>query len=183
MDTAAHHVASRVVCLPARVSRQRLVLRRGISRPLPAACSGTMNLLNIGGFDPRDGSYYNYIETYAGGQGAFHDRDGMDAVQNHMTNTRNAPVEAIEAAYPLRVLRYGFVADSDGAGEFRGGAGVLRELEVLGNYTRLTLSSDRRAVHPWGAFGGHDAAGSRCVVTHADGTTSELPSKVTTFLS
>jgi len=66
-----------------------------------------MNLLNIGGFDPRDGSYYTYIETYGGGQGAFHDRDGMDGVQNHMTNTRNAPVEAIEAAYPLRVLRYG----------------------------------------------------------------------------
>jgi N-methylhydantoinase B len=141
-----------------------------------------MNLLNLGGFDPRDGSYYNYIETYAGGQGAFHNQDGMDAVQNHMTNTRNAPVEAIEAAYPLRVLRYGFVADSDGAGRFRGGVGLLREVEILGTYTRLTLSSDRKAVHPWGAFGGSEAAGSRCAVTRSDGTTIDLPSKVTTFL-
>src|SRR6266542_703104 len=176
------------VCNANIITTQRIVdallkaLIQAVPERVPAACSGTMNLLNIGGFDPRDGSYYTYIETYAGGQGAFHDRDGMDAVPNHMTNTRNAPVEAIEATYPLRVLRYGFVPDSDGAGRFRGGAGLLRELEVLGSYTRLTLSSDRKSVHPWGAFGGSDAAGSRCVITHADGTTTELASKVTTFL-
>jgi N-methylhydantoinase B len=176
------------VCNANIITTQRIVdaLLKAFIQAVPervsAACSGTMNLLNIGGFDPRDGSYYNYIETYGGGQGAFHDRDGMDAVQNHMTNTRNAPVEAIEAAYPLRVLRYGFVPDSDGAGQFRGGAGLLRELEVLGSYTRLTLSSDRKTVHPWGTHGGYDAAGSLCVVTHADGSTTELASKVTTFL-
>jgi N-methylhydantoinase B len=176
------------VCNANIITTQRIVdallkaLIQAVPERVPAACSGTMNLLNIGGFDPRDGSYYNYIETYAGGQGAFHDRDGMDAVQNHMTNTRNAPVEAIEAAYPLRVVRYGFVPDSDGAGRFRGGSGLLRELEVLGTYTRLTLSSDRKVVHPWGAFGGYEAAGSLCVIAHADGTTTELPSKVTMFL-
>jgi N-methylhydantoinase B len=176
------------VCNANIITTQRIVdallmaLIQAVPERVSAACSGTMNLLNIGGFDPRDGSYYNYIETYGGGQGAFHDRDGMDAVQNHMTNTRNAPVEAIEAAYPLRVLRYGFVPDSDGAGRFRGGTGLLRELEVLGSYTRLTLSSDRKRVHPWGAHGGYDAAGSRCVVTHADGSSTELASKVTTFL-
>ena len=71
-----------------------------------AASSGTMNLLNIGGLDPRNGEYFQYIETYAGGQGAMPDQDGMDAVQNHMTNTRNAPIEAIEAAYPLLVESY-----------------------------------------------------------------------------
>ena len=60
-----------------------------------------MNLLNVGGFVPETGRYYNYIETYGGGQGAMHDRDGMNGVHSHMTNTRNAPVEAIEAAYPL----------------------------------------------------------------------------------
>jgi N-methylhydantoinase B len=176
------------VCNANIITTQRIVdallraLIQAVPERVPAACSGTMNLLNIGGIDPRDGKYYNYIETYAGGQGALHDRDGMDAVQNHMTNTRNAPVEAIEAAYPLRVLRYGFVPNSEGAGRFRGGAGLLREVEILGAYTRLTVSSDRRSIHPWGVFGGLEAAGSRCVVTHADGTSAELPSKVTTFL-
>jgi N-methylhydantoinase B len=176
------------VCNANIITTQRIVdvLLRALMDAVPervlAACSGTMNLLNIGGFDPRDGSYYNYIETYAGGQGAMHDRDGMDGVQSHMTNTRNAPVEAIEAAYPLRVRRYGLVRDSEGAGRLRGGVGLSREFEILGTYTRLTLSSDRETVPPWGAFGGHAASGSSCTVTAHGGEQRMLPSKVTTFL-
>ena len=176
------------VCNANIITTQRIVdtllmaLIQAIPERVLAACSGTMNLLNVGGFDPRDGTYFNYIETYGGGQGAMCDRDGMDAVQNHMTNTRNAPIEAIEAAYPLRVLRYELVPDSEGAGRFRGGSGLLRELEVLGSYTRLTLSSDRKEVTPWGVFGGQAASGSRCVVTGSSGVRRELPSKVTTWL-
>lgn len=146
-----------------------------------AACSGTMNLLNIGGIDPRNGTYYNYIETYAGGQGAMHDADGMDAVQNHMTNTRNAPVEAIELAYPLLVESYGLVQDSDGAGRRRGGLGIQRSLRVLGESVTLTLSSDRGRVSPWGLFGGGGASPSSCFLEGPGGEPSErLPSKVTT---
>jgi N-methylhydantoinase B len=99
-----------------------------------------------------------------------------------MTNTRNAPVEAIEAAYPLRVRSYGLVPDSEGAGRWRGGVGMHREFEILGSYTRLTVSSDRQNVHPWGAFGGGEAAGSADIVESPDGTRLDLPSKVTTFL-
>ena len=146
-----------------------------------AACSGTMNLLNIGGIDPRNGTYYNYIETYAGGQGAMHDADGMDAVQNHMTNTRNAPVEAIELAYPLLVESYGLVEDSEGAGRRRGGLGIQRSLRVLGESVTLTLSSDRGRISPWGLFGGGGASPSSCVLEGPGGEASErLPSKVTT---
>ncbi len=177
------------VCNANIVTTQRIVdtLLRALLVALPervqAASSGTMNLLNIGGFDPQTGRYYNYIETYAGGQGAMFDADGMDAAQSHMTNTRNAPVEVIEATYPLRVVRYALAPNSEGAGEFRGGVGIVREFEVLGSYTRLTLSSDRRRVKPWGVFGGTDAAGSRCWVVGKDGGERELPSKVTTFLT
>ena len=148
-----------------------------------AACSGTMNLLNIGGFVPETGRYFNYIETYGGGQGAMHDRDGMDGVHSHMTNTRNAPVEAIEAAYPLRVRSYGLEPDSEGPGRWRGGVGMHREFDILGSYTRLTVSSDRQKVHPWGVFGGGEATGSADIVESTDGTRLELPSKVTTFLA
>ena len=142
-----------------------------------------MNLLNVGGYDPITGRYYNYIETYGGGQGAMHDRDGMNGVHSHMTNTRNAPVEAIEAAYPLRVRSYGLVPDSEGAGRWRGGIGMHREFEILGAYTRLTVSSDRQRVHPWGVDGGQEAAGSSDTVWSTDGTRRDLPSKVTTFLA
>jgi N-methylhydantoinase B len=142
-----------------------------------------MNLLNVGGYVPETGRYFNYIETYGGGQGAMHDRDGMNGVHSHMTNTRNAPVEAIEAAYPLRVRSYGLVPDSEGAGRWRGGVGMHREFEILGTYTRLTVSSDRQNVHPWGAFGGQEATGSADTVWGTDGSRRDLPSKVTTFLA
>jgi N-methylhydantoinase B len=129
-----------------------------------AASNGVTSLFNIGGLDPRTGKLYNYIETYAGGQGAMHDRDGMDAVQCHMTNTRNAPVEVIESVYPLRVRSYGLVPDSDGPGRFRGGLGMRREIEVGSERTTLTVSTDRSRLQPWGAFGGSGGGNSSCLV-------------------
>jgi N-methylhydantoinase B len=176
------------VCNANIITTQRIVdaLLRALIDAAPeraiAACSGTMNLLNVGGFVPETGRYFNYIETYGGGQGAMHDRDGMEGVHSHMTNTRNAPVEAIEAAYPLRVRSYGLVPDSEGPGRWRGGVGMHREFDILGSYTRLTVSSDRQRVHPWGIFGGGEAAGSADIVVSLDGSRVELPSKVTTFL-
>ena len=173
------------VCNANIITTQRItdVLLGALAEAIPervqAACSGTMNLLNIGGRDPRSGVLYNYIETYAGGQGAMHDLDGMDAIQNHMTNTRNAPVEAIEAAYPLIVEKYGLLPDSGGAGEHRGGVGLTRVLKTQGD-VQLTLSSDRGEVPPWGLEGGSNAETSKCEVIEPDGSVTRLPSKVTT---
>lgn len=176
------------VCNANIVTTQRIVdvLIRALLPALPertqAASSGTMNLLNIGGIDPILGSQFSYIETFGGGQGAMWDHDGADAVQNHMTNTRNAPVEVIEGTYPLRVNRYALVPNSEGAGEFRGGLGLIREMEILSDSARLTLSSDRRSMTPWGVDGGLNAAGSVAYVVASDGSTRALPSKVTTTL-
>ncbi len=177
------------VCNANIITTQRIVdvLLAALADALPdkvaAASSGTMNLLNIGGTDPRSGILYNYIETYAGGQGAMHDADGMDAVQNHMTNTRNAPVESIEVAYPLMVETYGLVTDSEGPGEYRGGVGVRRALKIIDSDVQLTLSSDRGSVAPWGLFGGHDAGTSSCSVVGPDGREKLLPTKVTTRIA
>ncbi len=174
------------VCNANIITTQRIVdcliaaLAQAVPERVLAASSGTMNLLNIGGIDPRSGVYYNYVETYAGGQGGMKRQDGMDAVQNHMTNTRNAPVESIEQAYPLLVETYGLAQDSEGAGEHRGGVGLKRAFRVLGDQIRVTLSSDRARLAPWGLFGGHDAGRSQCVVRGTDGGQRLLPSKVTT---
>ena len=176
------------VCNANIITTQRIVdvmmgaLSKAVPKRIAAASSGTMNLLNVGGMDPRDGSYFQYIETYGGGQGAGHDTTGMDAVQNHMTNTRNAPVEAIEAAYPLRVETYGLVPDSEGPGEHRGGLGLRRALRVLGKEVQLTVSSDRARVAPWGLFGGRPGGVSRCWVVGPNGREDALPSKVTTYV-
>jgi N-methylhydantoinase B len=120
-----------------------------------------MNLLNIGGRDPRSGSLFNYIETYGGGQGALVDRDGTSAVQNHMTNTRNAPVEAIESTYPLLVR------------------GMKRIIEILGDRVTLTLSSDRFELAPWGIFGGGSALPGSCIMVRPEGSEDPVGSKVT----
>ena len=174
------------VCNANIITTQRIVdtllgaLSQAVPDLAPAASSGTMNLLNIGGVDDRTGVYYNYVETYAGGQGAIPDLDGMDAVQNHMTNTRNAPVESIETAYPLRVEAYELIPDSEGPGRHRGGVGLRRRVRVTGDQVRLTLSSDRAEVSPWGLHGGHSASPSLCYVAAPDGERHRMPSKVTT---
>ena len=176
------------VCNANIVTTQRVVdtMIGALSQAVPdrvlAASSGTKNLLNIGGIHPRSGEYFQYIETYAGGQGAMPNQDGQDAVQNHMTNTRNAPVEVLEVAYPLRVEAYGLVPDTEGAGKYRGGVGMVRSMRVLADEVMLTQSSDRREKTPWGLFGGLNATGMSCTVFGPDGTNESLRSKVTTYV-
>jgi N-methylhydantoinase B len=158
-------------------------LVQAIPERAAAASNGVTSLFNIGGVDPRTGSLYNYIETYAGGQGAMHSQDGMDAVQCHMTNTRNAPVEVIESAYPLFLHSYGLVPDSEGAGRFRGGLGMRREIRILSDKTVLTVSTDRTHLRPWGVDGGHDGGNSACTIAHRDADTEQLAySKMTRSL-
>jgi len=144
-----------------------------------AAHHGTQNLINIGGRNSRTGRLFNYIETYGGGQGALHCQDGMDGVHSHMTNTRNAPVEVIEATYPLRVRRYGLIPDSEGPGRFRGGMGMLREITILEPEVTLTISSDRNRLRPWGVFGGKHASPAVCRLMDREGGELQLRSKDT----
>jgi N-methylhydantoinase B len=151
---------------------------KAVPEKVCAACSGEMNLLNIGGINPISSEYYNYVETYAGGQGASVDLDGADGVHTHLTNTRNAPVEVIERNYPLEVVRYGLIPDSEGPGKFRGGCGMLRELRCLADRTILSIGADRRKFTPWGIDTEHRARGSHCFVQAADGSVRELPTKI-----
>jgi N-methylhydantoinase B len=144
-----------------------------------AAHHGTQNLINIGGLNRRTQRLFNYIETYGGGQGALYCQDGMDGVHSHMTNTRNAPVEVIEATYPLRVNKYGLVPDSEGPGRYRGGMGMLREITILDEEATLTISSDRNRIRPWGVFGGKPASPAACRLTDADGVQLQLKPKDT----
>lgn len=96
---------------------------------------------------------FAYYETIGGGMGARPNSAGPSAVHSHMTNTLNTPVEALEYAYPLRVLRYEIRAGSGGDGKFRGGDGIIREIQVL-TACQVTLLSDRRKFSPYGLDGG-----------------------------
>jgi len=120
---------------------------------VPAASSGTMNNLLVGGADPRDGRPFAYYETLAGGHGAGPSWDGASAMQAHMTNTRNTPIESLEHAYPLRVRYTRIRSGSGGAGRHRGGDGLERSLELLSD-ARVTVISERRVRGPYGLSGG-----------------------------
>jgi N-methylhydantoinase B len=144
-----------------------------------AAHHGTQNLLTIGGFNSRTARPFNYVETYGGGQGSLHCQDGMDGVHSHMTNTRNAPVEVIEATYPLFVKSYGLVENSEGPGKYRGGMGMFREISFLEEETTVTISSDRNKIRPWGVFGGKPATTACFKLTDANGDMLKMGSKAT----
>ncbi len=85
--------------------------------------------------------------------GARPNGDGPSAIHSHMTNTLNTPVEALEYAYPLRILRYEIRRGSGGAGHFHGGDGIRRDVEVLVD-CQVTLLTERRSYPPYGLAGG-----------------------------
>jgi N-methylhydantoinase B len=143
---------------------------------VPAASSGTMNNLTIGGIDPRNDKPFAYYETIAGGAGARPDRDGVSGVHTHMTNSLNTPVEALEYAYPFRVRWYAYRAGSGGKGKFRGGDGLVREIELLCD-SQVTVLGDRRRFPPYGLAGGEAGAPGVSTVVRRDGRVEHLPSK------
>ena len=152
-------------------------LAKAIPARIPAASAGTMSNLTIGGVDPRTGEPFTYYETAAGGMGARPGIHGISGVQTHMTNSLNTPIEALEYAYPFRVRRYSYRDGSGGAGRFRGGDGLVREVELL-TPARLTLLADRRRFRPYGLEGGDEgAAGAAFVVKAGSGEEIELPGK------
>ena len=142
---------------------------------VPAASSGSMSIMTIGGLDPATGRYYSYVETYGGGQGAGPEKPGADATHTHMTNTRNTPCEVIEREYPLRVETYAIAKGTGGPGRLRGGDGILRELTLTRGSATITAGTSRVTTTPWGLAGGSDGAPARVTRTDDDGQ-HELPS-------
>jgi len=146
-----------------------------------AAGQGTMNNLMMGGQTPdgqvSGGRAWVYYETVAGGQGGrpgragmsgVHTamtntvnsdppRPGMSGVHTGMTNTQNTPIEVLERAYPMRVVRYRLRQGSGGAGLAPGGDGIERDLLMLEDVT-VSLITERRLSRPWGLAGGEPGA-------------------------
>lgn len=79
------------------------------------------------------------------------------AKRTEFTNTRNTPIEALERAFPMRVLRYGLRRGSGGAGSAPGGDGIARDLLMLEDVT-VSLITERRSSRPWGLWGGEPGA-------------------------
>ena len=156
-------------------------LAQAIPERIPAAASGTMNNLTIGGIDPRSGEPFAYYETVAGGMGARPGKDGVSGVHTHMTNSLNTPAEALEYAYPVRLRQYSLRSGSGGRGLYAGGDGIVREIEVRAD-AQVTLLADRRSRGPYGLAGGSDGAPGRTVIVHQDGSEEETVGKTSVRL-
>jgi N-methylhydantoinase B len=142
---------------------------------IPAASSGSMSNLTVGGYDSFRGHHFSYYETIAGGAGAAPGHPGAAGLHTHMTNTLNTPIEALEAYYPMRITEYRVRRGSGGSGSASGGDGLVRELECLVPVTASILS-DRRTTAPWGLAGGSAGrVGANYLVR--DGHRIKLPGK------
>ena len=157
-------------------------LSGAIPDQIPAAASGTMNNLTIGGIDPRTGKPFTYYETIAGGMGARPGKNGVSGVHTHMTNSLNTPAEALEYAYPLRVRTYSLRQGSGGVGKFEGGDGIVREIEVLAD-CEVTLLADRRSRGPWGLSGAKSGAPGTASIIRKNGMIESMPGKFSTRLA
>jgi N-methylhydantoinase B len=122
---------------------------------VPASSQGTMNNLTIGGINPRTGKAFSFYETIGGGSGAAKGYAGESGIHTHMTNTLNTPIESLESEYPLRVSRYSILRETGGSGKWKGGDGIIREIEVLSELCTISIQSERRMLRPWGLAGGH----------------------------
>lgn len=130
---------------------------RAFSDALPeritGANIGTSLNLTGGGSTEQHGEYafYMFIE---GGWGGRSTHDGISAVKSQISNTKNQPVETLERKYPFMLHRYGLRDDSGGPGEYRGGLGVIWEVEFTDGDASINALADRVTIPPWGVHGG-----------------------------
>jgi N-methylhydantoinase B/oxoprolinase/acetone carboxylase alpha subunit len=148
-----------------------------IPEKVTAGNSATVMSVSYSGFDSTRNQYWVCVEVNEGSYGARATKDGLDAVDNLMANTRNVPCEEIELHYPLRVERYELRDEAPGAGRYRGGMGHVREMRFLVDGF-FSCNGDRILEPPYGIFGGGNGLGAR--LTHNPGTAheTEWPSKV-----
>ncbi|MDF2991629.1 MAG: hypothetical protein K0S37_2143 [Microbacterium sp.] len=150
---------------------QRIVdlIQGALAPAVPDRVTGASNGANTGvhfsGHDRLRGRDFVYLETIGGGSGARYNKDGLDGVQVHMTNTSNLPVESLETEYPLMVEAYEFIEDSGGIGEHRGGMGIRRRIRAEAEDVHFWLDTSRQKSQPWGVFGGGPGASARCVLS------------------
>jgi len=145
---------------------------------VPAASQGTMNNLTIGGIDSRTGKPFSFYETIGGGSGASRGSNGTSGIHTHMTNTFNTPVESMESEYPLRVKQYSIRRKTGGRGEWKGGDGIIREIEILSETCTVSIQSERRSYQPWGLAGGFNGKSGNNSIIY-EGKIHPLQSKST----
>jgi N-methylhydantoinase B len=146
-----------------------LALSKALSNKVPAASSGTMMNIMLGGI--FRGRYWSYYETIGGGSGGRPCKPGVSAVQNNMTNTLNTPIEIAEKQFPIFFTKYYIRENSGGNGKYPGGDGIIRAFKVISK-ARLSVIADRFILGPWGLQGGERGKPGKITISNKN-----MPSK------
>jgi N-methylhydantoinase B len=150
-------------------------LAQAVPEDVVAACSHFANP-TWGGFDPARGKRFVTYELVFGGTGARAHRDGVEAMSSPF-NASNIPAEALEITQPAVVERFEIVPDTGGAGEFRGGCAVRRDVRVLGEKVKFNNLSERQRFRPYGLLGGEPGALGRTVINPGTDRERIVPGK------
>ncbi|MBW1612540.1 MAG: hydantoinase B/oxoprolinase family protein [Deltaproteobacteria bacterium] len=137
-----------------------------------AACSGggIGGVVYFGGTDPLTDKEYVFLDIFFAGQGARPTKDGIDAISQDVYNVRTVPAESLEMNFPFRVLKAGLRENSAGAGEYRGGLGMVKILEFLrGRNASVTFRGMRFYTQPWGIFGGLPGRNAKAFILRKKG--------------
>lgn len=124
-------------------------LSKAVPEKVPAASAGSMSNFTFGGINPKTARSYAYYETIAGGMGGRYGLDGVSAVQTHMTNTLNTPIESLERELPVMLNSYSIRKNSGGRGKYKGGDSIIREYKFLSDAT-VSMITERRKFSPYG---------------------------------
>ena len=147
---------------------------------VPAAGEGGNTVLSMGGLTPARKPFV-IVDMICGAWGGRPDKDGVDAITNPSQNMSNTPVEVLEAQHPIRIDEYALIADSGGAGRYRGGLGLRRQYTLLNPEATLQLRSDRMKFLPYGLDGGKPARPTRNTLIR-DGSATAMPAKFAVVL-
>ena len=151
-------------------------MAKALPDKVPGAWGGGEVGISFGGYYP-DGKAFVFVEfNNDGPRGGGPLADGADGAAAPIHNQANTPIESIEANNPLLVTRYGFVPDTEGPGEYRGGLGMVREIQLLHDEATLQIRSDRGKFLPWGTQGGGPGAPTRNFL-NPDAENERLPGK------
>jgi len=143
-----------------------------------ASCNDVMPSMLFSGPKPDGKGSFVYLETLGGGAGGRARGDGMDGIQVHVTNTSNLPAEALEIEYPLLVEAYALVDDTGGAGRYRGGMGIARQIRSLHDQMICTVRCDAALFGAAGLNGGGVGATSKLVQNAGRPDEKRLPNKI-----
>jgi N-methylhydantoinase B len=124
-----------------------------------------------------DGTYFSTYELIGSAFGARSGKDGISGISALLTNSRTAPIEIMESEFPIRFTRWELIADSGGAGRYRGGLGPVREYEILATTASVTLRGGKHRFPAVGIAGGADGRLGRCVINPGRSDERVLPSR------